>query len=83
MLEALCGNCGGRAESWEAVYHDPVCPSRVAAQTERALRAEAASYAAEHRAADLAERLAGVERERDQVREAAERPWWQRWLRPD
>jgi hypothetical protein len=42
MLEALCGNCGGRAESWEAVYHDPVCPSRVAAQTERALRAEAA-----------------------------------------
>jgi hypothetical protein len=27
----------------------------------------------------LAERLAGVERERDQLREAAERPWWQFW----
>jgi hypothetical protein len=35
---------------------------------ERAARAEAASYAAAHRAADLAERL-----------RAAQRPWWRFW----
>jgi hypothetical protein len=59
-------------------------------QAERAARAEERAIAGDRRAdraerdrAALAERLAGVERERDQVREAAERPWWQRWLRPD
>jgi hypothetical protein len=51
----------------------------IAALRERVGRSEAARAAAERRAADLAERLAGVERERDQLREAAERPWWQFW----
>jgi chromosome segregation ATPase len=44
--------------------------------TARASTAEAEAAAAERRAADLAERLAGVERERDALRA---RRWWRFW----